>query len=167
MTAHEVIIVPIAEEDIPGFHAALDYVAKERKYLLFLEAPPFDSAREFVLNNIKEDYPQFVARVDGKVAGWCDIMPAKNREITQHVGVLGIGLLPAVRGQGIGRRLMLAAIEKAKKQGLTRIELTVREKNENAIALYKKIGFEMEGLKRNATRTDGVYENIYMMALLV
>ena len=61
---------------------------------------------------------------------------------------------------------MRAAIEKARSRGLTRIELTVREHNSRAIALYEKIGFVREGLHRNAVRIDGEYENHISMALL-
>jgi RimJ/RimL family protein N-acetyltransferase len=50
--------------------------------------------------------------------------------------------------------------------GLTRIELTVRENNANAIALYKSLGFEVEGFHRNAVCIDRQYENLYSMALL-
>ncbi|MEZ0225946.1 MAG: N-acetyltransferase family protein [Alphaproteobacteria bacterium] len=162
----ECTVRPIAEEHIAGFHAALDYVAREKKYLAFLEAPPLEKTAAFIRNNIKEDHPQFVAVADGKVVGWCDVIPAKDRPIHAHTGVLGIGILPAHRGKGVGRALMTATIEKARAQGLTRIELTVREKNANAVALYKKLGFDTEGLKKNAVRIDGVYENIILMALL-
>jgi RimJ/RimL family protein N-acetyltransferase len=51
--------------------------------------------------------------------------------------------------------------------GLQRVELTVRENNAIAIALYKKVGFEIEGLQRNAVRIDGDYENIVCMAILL
>ncbi|TAL38534.1 MAG: GNAT family N-acetyltransferase [Alphaproteobacteria bacterium] len=159
-------IRPIAEDHIAGFHAALDYVAREKKYLAFLEAPPLDKTSAFIRNNIREDYPQFVALAGGKVVGWCDVIPAKDRPIHAHTGVLGIGILPEFRGKGMGRALMTATIAKARTKGLTRIELTVRENNVNAIALYKKIGFETEGIKKNAVRIDGVYENICVMGLL-
>ena len=49
---------------------------------------------------------------------------------------------------------------------LNRVELSVRENNAGAIALYKRVGFEIEGLQRNATRVDGVYENVVLMAIL-
>jgi RimJ/RimL family protein N-acetyltransferase len=79
---------------------------------------------------------------------------------------LGVGLLPDFRGKGIGRKLMGQTIDAAFAFGLTRIELTVREENVNAIALYKSLGFEIEGLHRNAVRIEGQYENLYSMALL-
>lgn len=62
--------------------------------------------------------------------------------------------------------LMRAAIGKARTRGLTRIELTVREHNKPAIALYEKLGFQVEGLHRNAVRVDSKYENHISMALL-
>ena len=169
MTGFNFTITFISEEDIPGFHATLDRVAKEKKYLDFMEAPPLEATRAFILNNIKRDHAQFVARVDGKVVGWCDIIPSQKGAAiaTAHVGVLGVGILPEYRGKGIGRQLIQAAIEKAARQGLTRIELNAREHNTNAIGLYKKLGFEIEGLKRNAAKVNGVYENYYLMALLV
>ena len=50
--------------------------------------------------------------------------------------------------------------------GFTRIELTVRETNVNAISLYKKLGFETEGLHRKAIRIEGRYENLLSMAFV-
>jgi hypothetical protein len=68
-------IVPIAQDHIESFHRALDFVARERRYLAFLEAPPFESTRAFVLDNIKLGYPQLVAVSAGRVVGWCDVVP--------------------------------------------------------------------------------------------
>jgi ribosomal protein S18 acetylase RimI-like enzyme len=159
-------IVAIAEEHIPGFHAAVDVVARERKYLAFLEAPPLEDMARYVRGNIENRYPQFVALGDDRVVGWCDVIPKMTRAIYLHCGTLGIGLLPEFRGRGIGRQLMLRTIDAAFAFGLTRIELTVRENNLNAIALYKSLGFDAEGLHRNAVCIEGQYENLYSMALL-
>jgi ribosomal protein S18 acetylase RimI-like enzyme len=159
-------IVPMAKEHIPGFHAAVDVVAREKKYLTFLEAPPIEETTQFVLNSIEQRNPQFVVLSDGNVVGWCDVLRKTNRVVYLHCGTLGIGLLPEFRGQGIGRQLMQTTIEAAWQCGITRIELTVREHNANAIALYKSLGFEFEGLQRNAVRIDGQYQNVYAMALI-
>ena len=159
-------IVPIAEEHIPGFRAAVDVVARERKYLAFLEAPPLEDVTRFVRDNIEHGSPQFVVLSAATVVGWCDVIPNRTRVIYSHCGSLGIGLLPEFRGKGIGRQLMQRAIEAAFVFGLTRIELAVRERNANAIALYKSLGFEVEGLHRNAVCIGGQYENLYSMALL-
>jgi RimJ/RimL family protein N-acetyltransferase len=159
-------IVPISEMHIPGFHEAVDIVARERKYLAFLQAPSIEDTRKFVLNNIEKRYPQFTVISGGRVIGWCDVIPNQTRVVYYHCGTLGIGLLPEFRGKGIGRNLMQRTINAAFECGLTRIELTVRENNVNAIALYKKLDFEIEGFHRNAVCIDGQYKNLYSMALL-
>jgi ribosomal protein S18 acetylase RimI-like enzyme len=159
-------IVPIAPEHIPDFRAAVDIVAREKKYLAFLEAPPVEETTKFVLNNIEQKTPQFVVLIDGGVVGWCDVLRNTQRTVYSHCGTLGIGLLPQFRGQGIGRQLMQTTIDAAWQCGMTRIELTVREHNASAIALYKSLGFGVEGLQRNAVRIDGQYQNVYAMALL-
>jgi len=159
-------IVPIAEDHIAGFRAAVDVVARERKYLAFLAAPSLADVTRFVRDNIAHGYPQFVVVSAGTVVGWCDVLPNRSRVVYAHCGSLGIGLLPKFRGQGIGRRLMQRTIDAAFAFGLTRIELTVREDNVNAIALYKSLGFDIEGLHQNAVCIDGQYQNLHSMALL-
>ena len=61
---------------------------------------------------------------------------------------------------------MRRTLEAAKAFGFHRVELTVREGNANAIALYKEIGFAKEGVRRDAVRVDGVYEDLILMAVL-
>jgi ribosomal protein S18 acetylase RimI-like enzyme len=158
-------IVPITQDHIDGFHRALDFVAREGRYLAFVEGPPLENTRAFVLDHIQRGLPQFVAISAGEVVGWCDVTP-KERPIYAHGGVLGIGLLPQFRGQGIGTNLIRSTLAATRTIGLHRVELTVRENNTRAIELYKKVGFVVEGFQRDAVQIDGLYENIVCMALL-
>jgi ribosomal protein S18 acetylase RimI-like enzyme len=158
-------IVPITQDHIDGFHRALDFVAREGRYLAFVEGPPLENTRAFVLDHIQRGLPQFVAVSAGEVVGWCDVTP-KERPIYAHGGVLGIGLLPRFRGQGIGTNLIRSTLAATRTIGLHRVELTVRENNTRAIELYKKAGFVVEGLQRDAVQIDSVYENVVCMALL-
>src|SRR5258706_8024590 len=150
-------VVPIAEQQIEGFRAVLDAVARERRYLAFLEAPPLEQSRQFVRRNITKGYPHCVALLGSRIIGWCDVLPVE-RPTKAHGGVLGVGVLGEHRGSGIGTALIRATLERARAAGLTRIELTVREGNVRARGLYEKLGFRHEGLKRNAVRVDGKYE---------
>ena len=159
-------IVPITQDHIDGFHRALDFVAREGRYLAFVEGPPLENTRAFVLDHIQRGLPQFVAISAGEVVGWCDVTP-KERPIYAHGGVLGIGLLPRFRGQGIGTNLIRSTLAATRTIGLHRVELTVRQNNTRAIELYKKVGFRVEGLQRDAVQIDGLYENIVCMALLL
>jgi ribosomal protein S18 acetylase RimI-like enzyme len=158
-------IVPTTEEHIDGFWAALDSVARERKYITFVEGPPIQNLRNFVANNIKQNAVQFVALVDGRVVGWCDITKS-DRIVFRHMGTMGLGVIQEYRGKGIGRALIQAALDQARAIGLTRVELQVRDTNMHAVEIYKKFGFQIEGIKKNAVFLDGVYEDSICMALL-
>ena len=109
-------------------------MARERRYLAFLEAPPIEATRAFVLYNIKRGHPQFVAVSAGEVVGWCDVTPL-DRPTQAHRGVFGVGLLPQFRGRGLGTKLTRKALAAARALGLHRVELTVREHNAGAIEL--------------------------------
>ena len=158
-------VVPMTEQLIPGFRAAVDSVARERRYLAMLEAPSMKDTRAFVLSNLAAGVSQFVAIADDHVVGWCDVLP-KPRATLKHSGVLGVGVVAPYRGRGIGRSLIGAALQAAKSNGLTRIELTVRIDNDAARKLYESFGFVTEGLLKHHMRIDGNYHDSYSMALL-
>ena len=150
---------------LDSFWEALDEVAKERKYLLFTKAPEKSSTKNFVSEVIKNDWTQFVALEGEKVIGWCDILPG-GREGIEHVGHVGMGVIKSHRRKGIGEQLLKAAIEDAFAKKIFRIELEVFSSNSGAVALYKKLGFREEGIKRSARYIDGKYDDIIVMGLL-
>jgi ribosomal protein S18 acetylase RimI-like enzyme len=57
-------------------------------------------------------------------------------------------VVPARRGQGLGRGLMEAAIELARQRGASRIDLGTGEDDVAARALYERLGFSNRGGKR-------------------
>jgi RimJ/RimL family protein N-acetyltransferase len=75
-------------------------------------------------------------------------------------------MLPEARGAGLGRRLMEAGIEAARRLGMERIELEVFASNTRAIALYERVGFVREGLKRRVRKIDGRYDDDVLMAVV-
>jgi RimJ/RimL family protein N-acetyltransferase len=159
-------IVPMAEEHIESFRVCLDAVSRERRYLALTEAPPAVAVREFIRSAIARRVPQFIALEGEQVIGWCDVSP-NEKEGCAHVGRLGMGVLLKYRGQGTGRRLAEKTIAQAKRIGLERIELDVYASNKSAIALYKSLGFALEGVKRKGRKLDGIYDDVVVMGLLL
>ena len=158
-------IVPIGEEHIESFREALDAVAREKRYLFFLEAPPLAQVKAFVGGNISKGNPQYVALEGDRVVGWCDITPA-SPATRAHCGTLGIGVIAERRGRGIGTALLRATLERAQAVGFKRVELSVREGNARAAVLYERLGFLHEGVQKRAVQVDGEYENLLLMAKL-
>ena len=151
--------------DMTSYRAALDEVARERATIAWFEAPPMERLRAFVEGGLAAGNPHLVAVEDDMVVGWCDVT-RKDRHVNGHVGVLGMGIRRAWRGKGVGRALIKATIEAASAVGVTRIELHVHDDNAPAIALYKRAGFEREGLQRKAALIDGRFIDVLMMARL-
>ena len=149
------IIYP-TEKYFRSFHEALSAVAEERIYIEMIQAPPVEKVSAFQSGLIEENGPVYYAINDERVVGWCDIFPADNPRLG-HRGSLGMGLLPEFRGQGLGSKLMESVLEHAKHFGLEKVELHVYTSNTPAIALYKKFGFEQEGLIKKYRKLDGQY----------
>ena len=78
-----------------------------------------------------------------------------------------MGVLAEYRRGGIGATLLAACLRKAASKGITRVELTARADNANAIRLYERMGFVHEGIKRGAMRHDGVDHDCVLMARVI
>lgn len=159
------LVVPLAEAHFPRLHEVLDEVAREKRYLAMLQAPPREQTYAFLRESLSNRNPHVVALLDGEVVGWCDVLPVFG-EARRHVGMLGIGLVRRARRQGLGRALLEAAIAGAWAKGLTRIELTVRADNHNARELYERLGFQHEGRQYGTFQVDGETFDSHAMALL-
>lgn len=88
-----------------------------------------------------------VAEVDGQlVAQLC--MEVDRHPGSSHVADVSVMVAAARRRCGIATALMAAAESVAAASQLAKIELHVRPENAAAIALYAKLGYRREGLRR-------------------
>ena len=163
MQDYEVRKITVA--DAASFRECLDAVARERRFLAQVEAPPLERMEQFVGDSVSKNAAQYVAVAGGRVIGWCDIFPHWAYAL-QHVGVLGMGILAPHRGQGLGKKLILQTLAHAQLQGIYRVTLEAREDNARAIRLYESVGFKHEGRAPCAMRFDGVFYTGATMALL-
>ena len=76
-----------------------------------------------------------------------------------------MGLLPEYRGHGLGERLIRAALDAARGAGFERVSLSVYASNARATALYRKVGFVLEGTRVRGRKVDGAYDDMLMMGL--
>lgn len=82
-------------------------------------------------------------------------------------GTIVLGILKDHQGKGVGSQLMQAAITWARHHNLYRLQLQVHLQNERALSLYKKFGFEIEGVLKKCALIKGNFIDKYMMALLL
>lgn len=154
------------EKYFESFHHAIDFVAKEKKYIEMIEAPSLQSVSSFQAKMIQNKMPVYYLVYKKDVVGWIDISAPKNERM-QHRGGLGMGILPSFRAKGFGSQLMKAALEHAKKCNLEKIELQVYNTNLNALQLYKKFGFNQTGFISKFRKVDNKTFDAIQMELFL
>jgi ribosomal protein S18 acetylase RimI-like enzyme len=161
-----VTVRPATDADVESFHSCVDAVARERRWLAMIVAPPLAATRQFRRMLRDGGGVDLVAVTDaGTVVGWTDVQRIPW-EGMRHVGALGMGVLAPYRGRGLGRALLREALDAAARAGITRVELDVYASNARAMSLYQAEGFVEEGRKRGARILDGRTEDLVVMARL-
>jgi ribosomal protein S18 acetylase RimI-like enzyme len=84
------------------------------------------------------------------------IRPPRNNEAQAHTAQLTTNFVaPWARGHGLARGIVLAVEEEARVQGVSVLNLDVRETQEAAIQLYQSLGYSHYGTHPRYARVDG------------
>jgi ribosomal protein S18 acetylase RimI-like enzyme len=107
-----------------------------------------------------------VAAGGEELVGYLILGPWVALESAAHVAeVRGLAVAPGRQGEGIGGRLLEAAIERSRRESVRRLVLRVLSTNAAARRLYERHGFEVEGTHREAFLLQGAYVDDLLMAL--
>ncbi|MET7382568.1 GNAT family N-acetyltransferase [Streptomyces sp. NPDC005526] len=105
-----------------------------------------------------------VAELGGTLVGYIRLgFPtplASNAHVRQ---IQGLAVAEEARGAGVGRALLRAAQQEARRQGARRITLRVLGHNTPARALYASEGFVVEGVLPQEFLIDGEYVDDVLM----
>ena len=108
----------------------------------------------------------FVAETKTELVGYIAVFGG-NFKRNYSTAQIVIGVLQAYTGQGLGRELFAEVFQWATAHHLHRLELTVMAHNENALSLYQKQGFVIEGVKKDSLLLDGDFVDEYYMGRLL
>ena len=108
---------------------------------------------------------EIIAIVDGKTVGSAGVEAVGTKYKVKHRAELGISILKEYWGLGLGRAMVRACIQCAKKAGYVQLELNVVADNKRAIALYESEGFREFGHNPKGfnSRESGYQELVYML----
>lgn len=134
----------------------------------------FSLTLEDVETNIKnsclhENCLSLVAEVDGQIVGLLNFRGGspKNPRL-YHVGEFGVSVKQEFWNLGIGTLLVITLLEWAKDNKIIRkINLRVKADNHNAIKLYKRLGFVVEGRLTREFLIDGLFHDALIMGLSI
>jgi len=110
--------------------------------------------------------PIRVAETRGEVIGWLslsdfyDARPAYN-----GTAEIGIYVREGYRGEGIGRRLLQEAIERAPTLGIKTLTAGAFGSNESSLALFRRFGFERWAHFPRVAELDGSERDLIVLGL--
>ncbi len=166
------IIRPVLPEDAPEINAHRRRVSDESgngtSWSPGEYQRPDDDYRLLMEKTLSQDNAMMsVAEANGQIIG---LMVAQGgvKLGDRHIAVIGIDINRDWRGKGIGSALMQHMLDWARSHALIqKVELEVHATNLAAIHLYEKLGFTVEGRRKNASFKEGIYRDILLMGITV
>lgn len=111
---------------------------------LCFSEPWSEHALELLLG---DDATGFVCLEEGHVLAYGGML------VVPYEGqITNVAVHSNARRKGLGRKIVEALVYEAEVRGLEQVALEVRASNEAAIALYKSLGFRVEGRRRGFYR---------------
>lgn len=164
------IIREITRSDAEEYLNLIKVIDAESEFLLFEEGERSTTLTEQE-KRIKElekidNRTIFVGEKNNKMIGYL-IANGGQTKRNRHSAYIVIGIMKSHTGQGVGTRLFERLEEWAINRNISRLELGLMDRNIPALLLYKKMGFELEGVKKDAFYVNGNYVNEYMMAKIL
>ncbi|MFJ8359778.1 GNAT family N-acetyltransferase [Streptomyces sp. NPDC093984] len=105
-----------------------------------------------------------VAELDGTLVGYIRLGFPTSLACNSHVRqIQGLAVAEQARGAGVGRALLRAAQDEARRRGARRITLRVLGHNTPARGLYESEGFVVEGVLPEEFLIEGEYvDDVFM-----
>lgn len=160
-----VVLRPLTVEDAEAMHASLDAPTSRRltgthaRYGL-------DEVRAHLARVADaEDRLDYGILVDGRLIGEAVLnhVDWPNRSASFRIAIW----MPEDRGKGYGSEATALLVRHGFAAiGLNRIELTVYAFNPAARRVYEKVGFKLEGTRREALLWDGEFVDAHVMSIL-
>lgn len=164
------IVREVKTSDANNLAVLIQQVDGSAQYMLWEEGErniqPENQQKMLESMKNKDNSTILVAEDGNRLVGYLLVIGGSARR-NRHSCYIVIGILKEYRGKGVGSQLFDELERWASKHKLRRIELTVVTRNKAGLSLYKKMGFEIEGTKRNSLFIDGQYLDEYYMSKLL
>ena len=112
-------------------------------------------------------YPLLVATSAGTVLGWAGLSAYRPRACYAGVAEFSVYLDAAARGQGIGRRLLLALVDAARERGFWKLVSRIFPFNHASRASCRAAGFREVGVYEKHAPLDGRWLDVVIVERLI
>ena len=162
----EIKVRPLTFRDIVQFLNLRNEVEREALFM------PTDreGRRELVLYAVfkvfwhRNRIVNLVAVKSNEIVGFATVIFGRFRKFKGNAYIANVSVKSNHRGRGIGKDILREVEGLAKFKQARRLELEVFAKNVAALKMYKKLGYQVEGVKRRAVESQDGFDDIIFMA---
>jgi L-amino acid N-acyltransferase YncA len=106
---------------------------------------------------------RLVAIQEDKVAGWAALSPVSTRGVYAGVAEESIYVAAAIRGSGVGKRLLAAVIGQSEREGIWTLQAGIFPENEASLALHLASGFRIIGCRERIGRMNDTWRDVLLL----
>ena len=106
---------------------------------------------------------RFVALDDDRVVGWVAVSQVSDRCVYGGVVENSVYVDEAVRGRGVGRRLLEAVVESTERAGIWTIQTGIFPENAASVAVHERVGFRVVGRRERLGKLDGAWRDVLLL----
>ena len=107
--------------------------------------------------------PRLVFRQEGKVIGWAALSPVSSRPVYAGVAEVSVYVGQEYRGQGVGKALLSALVERAEQLGIWTLQASVFPENRASIELHRKCGFREVGTRERLGKLEAAWRDVVLL----
>ena len=154
------LIRPLEPTDWPSVRTIFEEGITTGDATFEVEAPSWEQWDRAHLGSLR-----LAAEENGSVVGWTALSPYSRRECYGGVAEESVYVSAAARGRGIGRALLERLIDESERAGFWTLEAGIFPENEASIALHRRCGFRVVGVRERIGRRpcDGAWRDVVLM----
>jgi L-amino acid N-acyltransferase YncA len=114
-------------------------------------------------NNSMLPVCRFVAVENERVVGWAALSPVSNRCVYAGVAEVSVYVASEAHGKGVGQALLCRLVEESEKEGIWTLQAGIFPENETSIALHRKNGFRILGLREKLGKMGEKWRDVVLL----
>jgi phosphinothricin acetyltransferase len=149
--------------DLPAIVAIYNSTIPSRQVTADLEPVSVESRAAWFHAHGPAKRPLWVVERDGKLIAWLSFSDFYGRPAYSRTAEVSIYLDESARGEGLGSRLLVAAIERAPALGVDTLLGFIFGHNEPSLRLFRRHGFADWGRLPRVATLDGVERDLVIV----
>jgi L-amino acid N-acyltransferase YncA len=161
--ARGIIIRDAVEADVPAIVAIYNAAIATRIATAQLEPVNPEEAYHWLIDHSPDDYPLWVAEIDGRVAGWLSFKRFLPRCAYRGTAEISVYVDEKFRRRGVARRLLENATIRAPSLGINALVGLIFGHNEPSLKLFEQLGFQRWGRLPDVARLENVERDLIVV----